>query len=90
MAALARWCYRHRLVVLLLWVGALFGLGAAGSSAGTNYADVFSLPNTDSKTRVRPDGKAFPERAGDTDTVVWKVERARYGTSPYGPGSSPR
>ncbi|KUO21701.1 MMPL family transporter [Streptomyces dysideae] len=71
---MARWCYRHRLVVLLLWVGALFGLGAAGSSAGTSYADVFSLPNTDSKSAYDLMQKAFPERAGDTDTVVWKVD----------------
>lgn len=74
MATLARWCYRHRLVVLLLWVGALFGLGAASSSAGTNYAEVFSLPDTDSKQAYDLMEKAFPERAGDTDTVVWKVE----------------
>ncbi|WP_345016390.1 MMPL family transporter [Streptomyces shaanxiensis] len=70
---MARWCYRHRLVVLLLWVGALFGLGAASSAAGTNYANVFSLPNTDSTTAYDLMEKAFPERAGDTDTVVWKV-----------------
>jgi RND superfamily putative drug exporter len=73
-ATLARWCYRHRLVVLLLWVAALFGLGAASSSAGTNYAEVFSLPNTDSKRAYDLMEKAFPERAGDTDTVVWKVD----------------
>ncbi|QOV41503.1 MMPL family transporter [Streptomyces ferrugineus] len=71
---MARWCYRHRLVVLLLWLGALFGLGAASSSAGTNYANVFSLPNTDSTTAYDLMEKAFPERAGDTDTVVWKVD----------------
>uniref|UniRef100_A0AAU1IAR3 MMPL family transporter n=1 Tax=Streptomyces sp. NBC_00180 TaxID=2903632 RepID=A0AAU1IAR3_9ACTN len=69
---MARWCYRHRLVVLLLWLGALFGLGAASSAAGTNYANVFSLPNTDSTTAYDLMEKAFPERAGDTDTVVWK------------------
>lgn len=74
MATLARWCYRHRLVVLLLWLGALFGLGAASSAAGTNYANVFSLPNTDSATAYDLMEKAFPERAGDTDTVVWKVD----------------
>ncbi len=73
MAALARWCYRHRLVVLLLWLGALFGLGAASTAAGTNYANVFSLPDTDSATAYDLMEKAFPERAGDTDTVVWKV-----------------
>ncbi|MDC0765910.1 MMPL family transporter [Streptomyces sp. HD] len=71
---MARWCYRHRLVVLLLWLGALFGLGAASSAAGTNYANVFSLPNTDSTTAYDLMEKAFPERAGDTDTVVWKVD----------------
>lgn len=73
MAVLARWCYRHRLVVLVLWVGALFGLGVTASSAGTNYAEVFSLPDTDSKRAYDLMRKAFPERAGDTDTVVWKT-----------------
>ncbi|WP_437097126.1 MMPL family transporter [Streptomyces sp. enrichment culture] len=71
---MARWCYRHRLVVLLLWVGALFGLAVSASGAGTNYAEVFSLPNTDSKRAYDLMQKAFPERAGDTDTVVWKVD----------------
>ncbi|MFI9153951.1 MMPL family transporter [Streptomyces sp. NPDC053367] len=71
---MARWCYRHRLVVLLLWVGALFGLGFAGSAAGTDYANVFSLPDTDSKRAYDLMEKAFPERAGDTDTVVWKSD----------------
>ncbi len=73
MAALARWCYRHRLVVLLLWVGALLGLGVSASSAGTNYAEVFSLPDTDSKRAYDLMERAFPDRAGDTDTVVWKA-----------------
>ncbi|MBD0839261.1 MMPL family transporter [Streptomyces sp. TRM68416] len=71
---MARWCYRHRLVVLLLWVGALFGLGFGGSAAGTDYANVFSLPDTDSKRAYDLMERAFPERAGDTDTVVWKVD----------------
>ncbi|MET7457341.1 MMPL family transporter [Streptomyces sp. NPDC005574] len=71
---MARWCYRHRLVVLLLWVGALFGLGVSASAAGTDYANVFSLPNTDSKRAYDLMEKAFPDSAGDTDTVVWKVD----------------
>jgi RND superfamily putative drug exporter len=72
-AALARWCYQHRLVVLVLWVGALFGLGVAGSAAGTNYSNVFSLPNTDSTRAYDLMVKAFPQSSGDTDTVVWRV-----------------
>ncbi|MCX4764520.1 MMPL family transporter [Streptomyces sp. NBC_01275] len=71
---MARWCYRHRLVVLLLWVGTLFGLGFSASTAGTDYANVFSLPDTDSKKAYDLMEKAFPARAGDTDTVVWKVD----------------
>ncbi len=74
MAALARWCYRHRLVVLLLWVGALFGLGFSATTAGTDYANVFSLPDTDSKSAYDLMQKAFPNSSGDTDTVVWKVD----------------
>ncbi|MEV0323311.1 MMPL family transporter [Streptomyces sp. NPDC050658] len=81
---MARWCYRHRLVVLVLWVGALFGLGAAGTSAGTDYSNVFSLPDTDSKRAYDLMTKAFPERSGDTDTVVWRVGE---GTS--GEGGTP-
>ncbi|WP_405540508.1 MMPL family transporter [Streptomyces sp. NBC_00075] len=71
---MARWCYRHRLVVLLIWVGAVFGLGFAGSAAGTDYANSFSLPNTDSTRAYDLMEKAFPQSAGDTDTVVWKVD----------------
>ncbi|MFG2944991.1 MMPL family transporter [Streptomyces adustus] len=77
---MARWCYRHRLVVLLLWVGALFGLGFSASTAGTDYANVFALPNTDSTKAYDLMEKAFPERAGDTDTVVWKVDDLHRGT----------
>ncbi|MGW1561006.1 MMPL family transporter [Streptomyces sp. NPDC002144] len=72
---MARWCYQHRLVVLLLWVGALFGLGFSASTAGTNYANVFSLPDTDSKSAYDLMQKAFPTTSGDTDTVVWKVDQ---------------
>ncbi|NUL11882.1 MMPL family transporter [Streptomyces lunaelactis] len=70
---MARWCYRHRLVVLVLWVGALFGLGAAGSAAGTNYSNSFSLPDTDSTQAYDLMVKAFPQSSGDQDTVVWRV-----------------
>ncbi|MEV0092041.1 MMPL family transporter [Streptomyces sp. NPDC050738] len=77
MAALARWCYRHRLVVLLLWVGALVGLGAGGAAVGTNYSNVFSLPDTDSTRAYSLMNKAFPEASGDTDTVVWRTSSGK-------------
>ncbi|MFE1962809.1 MMPL family transporter [Streptomyces sp. NPDC059479] len=73
MEAWARWCYRRKAVVLVLWVAALLGLGAASTTAGSNYSDVFTLPDTDSTEAYDRMAQAFPERSGDTDTVVWRV-----------------
>ncbi|MFJ6655148.1 MMPL family transporter [Streptomyces sp. NPDC091377] len=74
MAAWARWCYRHGLVVLLIWVGGLVGLGFTASAVGTDYANVFTLPDTDSTSANDLMLKAFPERAGDVDSVVWRTD----------------
>ncbi|MEV6106402.1 MMPL family transporter [Streptomyces sp. NPDC051940] len=77
MAALARFCFRHRFVVLLLWVVALVGVGLAGSAAGTKYANDFELPGTESSHAVDLLKEEFPDSAGDTDTVVWQVPEGR-------------
>ncbi|MGO4425919.1 MMPL family transporter, partial [Streptomyces sp. MCAF7] len=77
MAAWARWCLRHRLVVLLLWVGALFGTAVASGVAGSAYANVFGFPGTESSRAMERMEKAFPQRAGDTDSVVWEVDRGK-------------
>ncbi|MEU9603183.1 MMPL family transporter [Streptomyces sp. NPDC048057] len=73
MAAWARWCYRHRLVVLVLWVVALLGLGVLGSAKGSDYSNDFSLPGTDSQRAYDLMASAFPERSGDPTTVVWRT-----------------
>ncbi|MEU5028464.1 MMPL family transporter [Streptomyces milbemycinicus] len=77
MAAWARWCLRHRLVVLLLWVGALFGTAVASGVAGSAYANVFGFPGTESSRAMERMEKAFPQRAGDTDSVVWEVDQGK-------------
>ncbi|KDN75573.1 membrane protein [Streptomyces olindensis] len=74
MSTLARWCYRHRLVVVLLWLCMLVGLGVASQSAGSAYNNSFSLPNTESTRALNLLKSAFPSQSGDTDTVVWHVE----------------
>ncbi|WP_282792733.1 MMPL family transporter [Streptomyces sp. CC224B] len=73
MAAWARWCFRHPLVVLVLWAGALCGLGAVGGTAGADYAHAFSSRGSDSERARELMAEAFPERGGDTDTLVWKT-----------------
>ena len=75
MAGLARWCYRHRIVVVALWVIALLGLGAAGQAAGSAYNDSFALPGTESTTALKLLTKAFPAAAGESDSIVWHVDK---------------
>ncbi|HTC67954.1 MAG TPA: MMPL family transporter [Acidothermaceae bacterium] len=70
MAALARWCFRHRLVVVGIWLGLLIGLGVVTSSAGTRYSNAFTLPGTDSSKALSLLSANFHGQAGDVDTVV--------------------
>ncbi|KAB1142363.1 MMPL family transporter [Streptomyces luteolifulvus] len=74
MATLARWCFRHRLLVLLMWLVTLGGVAVASQSAGSAYASVFHVPDTESGKAQDLVKAAFPESAGDMDTVVWRVD----------------
>ncbi|MEU0944493.1 MMPL family transporter [Streptomyces canus] len=73
MAALARWCVRRRLVVVLLWLLALGGVSAGAAVAGSAYSNDYEVPGTESgrATQLLQDG--FPQLGGDSDTVVWHV-----------------
>ncbi|WP_329267650.1 MMPL family transporter [Streptomyces pseudovenezuelae] len=73
MAALARWCVRRRLVVVLLWLLALGGVSAGAVVAGSAYSNDYEVPGTESgrATQLLQDG--FPRLGGDSDTVVWHV-----------------
>lgn len=73
MAALARWCFGHRRIVLLAWVAVLVALGAVTLGLGTSYSENFSLPGTDSTHALSLLSAAFPQQSGDSDTIVWHV-----------------
>ncbi|WP_432198252.1 MMPL family transporter [Streptomyces sp. bgisy027] len=74
MSALARWCYRHRLVVVLLWVAVLAGVGIASTAAGTKASDSFSLPGTESSKALELLRETMPAQSGATATVVWESD----------------
>ncbi|MDI3408469.1 MMPL family transporter [Streptomyces cavernicola] len=74
MAALARWCIKHRLVAVLLWLLALFGVGAAAAFAGTAYSNNYDVPGTESGRATELLESGFPELAGDSNTVVWHTD----------------
>ncbi|MGW2861443.1 MMPL family transporter [Streptomyces sp. NPDC001205] len=71
MAALARWCVRHRLVAVLLWLLALGATTAAAAVAGSAYSNDYEVPGTESGHASALLDAGFHGRGGDTDTVVW-------------------
>ncbi|MFD7297610.1 MMPL family transporter [Streptomyces sp. NPDC059897] len=74
MAALARWCVNHRLVVVLLWLTALVGTSAAAAVAGSAYSNDYEAPGTESGHATRLLDENFSGLGGDSDTVVWHIE----------------
>jgi len=73
MSAIARWCFRHRFVVIAAWVVVLAGLSVLGQAVKSNYDNSFSLPGTGSATAQQLLARAVPAQAGDSDTIVWQV-----------------
>ncbi|WP_069770481.1 MMPL family transporter [Streptomyces sp. LUP30] len=71
MAALARWCVRNRLLVVVLWLLALGGTATAAVVAGSAYSDDYEVPGTESGRATHLLTEAFPGLGGDSDTVVW-------------------
>ena len=73
MKSLARWCVRHRRIVVLLWLVALVGATFASRAVGTAYTSSFSLPNTQSTQAANLLQAASPKIAGDTEQIVFKA-----------------
>lgn len=71
MAALARWCIRRSAVVIVLWLAAFAGVATAAAVTGSAYSNDYDIPGTESSTVSRLLEQRFPDRAGDTDTIVW-------------------
>ena len=77
MAALARWCFRRRRLVLLSWIIGLVVLGGLSTSVGSSIKDTFSLPNTDSTRALDLLKQEFPAASGDDMTVVLQAKTGR-------------
>ncbi|TGB03262.1 MMPL family transporter [Streptomyces sp. MZ04] len=73
MAALARWCVRHRLLAVLLWLVALGGAATAAAVAGSAYSNNYEVPGTESGRATQILNQGFDGLGGDSDTVVWKT-----------------
>ncbi|WP_405990632.1 MMPL family transporter [Streptomyces sp. NBC_00986] len=73
MAALARWCVRHRLVAVLLWLLAFGGITAAAAVTGSAYSNDYEAHGTESGRATQLLKEGFPGLGGDSDTVVWRT-----------------
>jgi RND superfamily putative drug exporter len=74
MRTLARWCFRHRWIVLIGWAVALVGLSAIHAAAGSNYKDEFKLSGTDSFDALHLLQKSAPKASGDQEQLVVAVK----------------
>ncbi|HTW99869.1 MAG TPA: MMPL family transporter [Acidimicrobiales bacterium] len=70
MATLARWCFRHRRIVLPAWLVALVLIGVIAHAAGSTYSNNFSFPSTDSSKALDIVQANFPAQSGDSDQIV--------------------
>lgn len=77
MASLARWCFRNRRIVILLWVVAFVGFLGAARQAGSVTTNNFRLPNTDSQAGNNLLKATFPAQSGDTEQIVLAVRSGK-------------
>jgi RND superfamily putative drug exporter len=69
--ALGGWCFRHRRIVLAVWLAALILSAGASQVAGTAFSTKFTLPHTESATAIALLQKDFPAASGSSDQIVF-------------------
>ena len=74
MSRFARWSFRHRFVVVGLWIVGMLTLATASSAFGTSYKDVFTLPDTESSRATELLQTSMPEASGDNNQIVVHVD----------------
>jgi len=67
---LARFCYRRRRLVVLVWLAALVGINVLSSVTGTNFTTNFSAPNTESTRASNLLSANFKAQSGDAVQIV--------------------
>lgn len=73
MSTLARWCIRHRFVVLAIWIALFLGLTSLNQSVGPDFRDSFSLKGTESTKAYELLTKGMEKASVESDSVVFHV-----------------
>jgi putative drug exporter of the RND superfamily len=74
MRSWAGFVYRHRKLVLAVWLIALIGCGFLAKSWGTQYSSSFNLPNTESTHALGVLSEKFPSQAGASLQLVFHAK----------------
>ena len=74
MTALARWCFRHRLTVVGIWVALLIAVAVPYALLGAKYNNAFDLPGMESSRAQDLLQAAAPKQAGNSDQIVVRVQ----------------
>jgi putative drug exporter of the RND superfamily len=74
MRSIARWCVRHRLVVVGLWLLVLAGTFLGQSATGSHYAQGTTLSGTPSAAAASLLQRAVPGQSGDTEQIVFETK----------------
>ncbi len=75
MAKLARWCFRHKYLVILIWLALWVAGMTLTRTIGTNYSDNFTLPSTDSTKALDLLKTISPGSSGETDNIVIHTDK---------------
>jgi RND superfamily putative drug exporter len=75
LAGLARWCYRRRRLVVLLWIVGFVVMNVLGGVIGNAFSDNFSGGHSDSIAAFDLLKTRFPARAGDTADIVFTSKK---------------
>src|SRR5438270_13694827 len=71
LARVGRFSFRHRRLVVIVWVGALALAAVGGSAVAGETATSGRLPNTDSQRAYDTPAREFPQRHGDEARIVF-------------------
>src|SRR3984893_4614148 len=74
MRSLARWCVRHRLALLGIWLMVLVGTLLGQSALGSHYATGTTLTGTPSAAAANLLQRAVPGQSGDTAQIVFQTK----------------
>jgi putative drug exporter of the RND superfamily len=80
---LARFCVRHRFVVLPVWILVAVVLVGVSHRMGDNTNDNLSLPGTNSQQATDALSKSFPDQANGTSPIVLHARSGKLTDSNY-------